>query len=248
MATTSPTVPGARLDGRRHQPEVSTSSSSTKARHECSGNSITAADPSDMWIHEGWATYPWSASTFELHVGSRGCPEVHQTGTSRKSKTPSRSSPRAASTANRRRTCTSRARSSSTRYGAWWTTTAAGGPPHPGLLYQHFKYRNIMTEDVVEYFNRETGMNLTPVFDSVSAPHRASDPGAGVRPNASGTSAIAGRPTSRRSPCRCASEGKTTGKVIRPTTIGRPWETPLPKKTDSRWRRSLLRERISVTG
>src|ERR1035441_9900373 len=31
--------------------------------------------------------------------------------------------------------------------------------------YQHFKYRNIMTEDVVEYFNRKTGMNLTPVFD-----------------------------------------------------------------------------------
>jgi aminopeptidase N len=31
--------------------------------------------------------------------------------------------------------------------------------------YQHFKYRNIMTEDVVEYFNRKTGMDLTPVFD-----------------------------------------------------------------------------------
>jgi aminopeptidase N len=32
-------------------------------------------------------------------------------------------------------------------------------------FYQHFKYRNIMTEDVVEYFNQQTGMNLTPVFD-----------------------------------------------------------------------------------
>jgi aminopeptidase N len=31
--------------------------------------------------------------------------------------------------------------------------------------YQHFKYRNIMTEDMVEFFNRETGMNLTPIFD-----------------------------------------------------------------------------------
>jgi aminopeptidase N len=32
-------------------------------------------------------------------------------------------------------------------------------------VYQHFKYQNIMTEDVVRFFNEKTGMNLTPVFD-----------------------------------------------------------------------------------
>ena len=32
-------------------------------------------------------------------------------------------------------------------------------------LYQHFKYQNIMTEDIVAYFNQKTGMDLTPVFD-----------------------------------------------------------------------------------
>jgi aminopeptidase N len=32
-------------------------------------------------------------------------------------------------------------------------------------FYQHFKYQNIMTEDVVKYFNQQTGMNLTPIFD-----------------------------------------------------------------------------------
>src|SRR5262249_48925060 len=31
--------------------------------------------------------------------------------------------------------------------------------------YQHFKYRNIMTEDMATFFNQRTGMNLTPVFD-----------------------------------------------------------------------------------
>jgi hypothetical protein len=31
--------------------------------------------------------------------------------------------------------------------------------------YQRFKYQNIMTEDVVQYFNQETGMHLTPIFD-----------------------------------------------------------------------------------
>ncbi len=32
-------------------------------------------------------------------------------------------------------------------------------------FYQHFKYQNIMTEDVIAYFNVHTGMNLTPVFN-----------------------------------------------------------------------------------
>ncbi len=32
-------------------------------------------------------------------------------------------------------------------------------------VYQHFKYRNIMTEDMVAYINQQLGMNLTPVFD-----------------------------------------------------------------------------------
>jgi aminopeptidase N len=31
--------------------------------------------------------------------------------------------------------------------------------------YQKFKYQNIMTEDIVQYFNQQTGMDLTPVFD-----------------------------------------------------------------------------------
>ncbi|MGC2750855.1 MAG: hypothetical protein WCA40_00680, partial [Candidatus Acidiferrum sp.] len=32
-------------------------------------------------------------------------------------------------------------------------------------FYQHFKYKNIMTEDVVQFFNQKTGMNLTPIFN-----------------------------------------------------------------------------------
>ena len=31
--------------------------------------------------------------------------------------------------------------------------------------FQHFKYHNIMTEDVVAYFNEQLHTNLTPVFD-----------------------------------------------------------------------------------
>ena len=32
-------------------------------------------------------------------------------------------------------------------------------------FYQHFKYQQIMTEDVVAWWNQRTGMNLTPFFD-----------------------------------------------------------------------------------
>ena len=72
---------------------------------------------------------------------------------------PARHQPRPAAA-----TSTSRARSFSTPCAAssnddarWWTLI------HD--FYQHFKYQNIMTEDVVAYFNQQTGMNLTPIFD-----------------------------------------------------------------------------------
>jgi len=32
-------------------------------------------------------------------------------------------------------------------------------------FYQHFKYQNIMTEDVVTFFNTQLKANLTPIFD-----------------------------------------------------------------------------------
>jgi aminopeptidase N len=32
-------------------------------------------------------------------------------------------------------------------------------------LYQHFKYKNIMTEDIVQFFNQKTGKDMTPIFN-----------------------------------------------------------------------------------
>jgi aminopeptidase N len=39
-------------------------------------------------------------------------------------------------------------------------------------FYQRFKYQNIMTEDVVQFFNQQTGMNLTPSSISIFATRR----------------------------------------------------------------------------
>jgi aminopeptidase N len=40
---------------------------------------------------------------------------------------------------------------------SWWSLLRG--------IYRRFKYQNILTEDVIAYFNVHTGMNLTPIFN-----------------------------------------------------------------------------------
>ena len=130
--------------------------------HEWFGNSITAADRSDMWIHEGWTTY-LEGLYVEYRWGHDDAVK-YLNGLKPKVK-------------NRRPIITERGvngdppedqyfkgalmlntlRSVINDDNRWW--------PLLHDFYQHFKYRNIMTEDVVTYFNRETGQDLTPIFN-----------------------------------------------------------------------------------
>jgi aminopeptidase N len=130
--------------------------------HESFGNSITAADPSDMWIHEGWTTYLESLYV-EYTFGQQDAIK-YLSGYKAKVK-------------NQRPIIAERSvnaeppqdmyfkgalfintlRSIVNDDARWWKLL------HD--FYQHFKYKNIMTEDVVAYFNRQTGMDLTPIFD-----------------------------------------------------------------------------------
>ena len=48
-------------------------------------------------------------------------------------------------------------------------------------FYQHFKYQNIMTEDVVAWFNQQTGLQPHAHLQPVPAPHRHPAPRAQVR-------------------------------------------------------------------
>jgi aminopeptidase N len=130
--------------------------------HEWFGNSVSAADRSDMWIHEGWTTYLES-----LYVEYRwGHDDAIKYLSGMKPKVQ-----------NLRPIITERGvngdptedqyfkgalmintlRSVINDDSRWW--------PLLYDFYQQFKYRNIMTEDVVAFFNRETGMNLTPIFN-----------------------------------------------------------------------------------
>ena len=95
-------------------------------------------------------------------------------------------------------------------------------------FYQHFKYQNIMTEDVVAYFNQHTGMNLTPIFNQYLRHAADSAPGAVVRRGAGHGDVQVGR---RRGGLRHAGRVGTPGhwQIIHPTTKWQWMQTPLAK-------------------
>jgi aminopeptidase N len=130
--------------------------------HEWFGNSITAADKSDMWIHEGWTTYleglyveyNWGhADALKYLNGLKSKvkndrPIITARGTN--SEPPEDQYFKGALFINTLRSIVD-------DDPRWWAMLRG--------FYQRFQYQNIMTEDVVRYFNEQTGMNLTPIFD-----------------------------------------------------------------------------------
>jgi aminopeptidase N len=130
--------------------------------HEWFGNSVTAADPSDMWIHEGWTTYLESLYV-EYTFGHEDAiryvngykskvkdewPIIAERGVN--AEPPQDMYFKGALFINTLRSIVN-------DDARWWKLLHN--------FYQHFKYKNIMTEDVVAYFNQQTGMDLTPIFN-----------------------------------------------------------------------------------
>ena len=130
--------------------------------HEWFGNSITAADPADMWIHEGWTTYleglyveyRWGKDDAIKYLNGDKAkvknlrPILVERGVNAE---PDQDQYfKGALMLNTLRSVVNDDKK-------WWALLHG--------FYQHFKYQNILTEDVVAYFNQHTGMNLTPIFD-----------------------------------------------------------------------------------
>ncbi len=130
--------------------------------HEWFGNAITAADKSDMWIHEGWTTY-LECLYVEYNYGYSDAmkytnslkkkvknvrPIITARGTN--AEPPQDQYFKGALFINTLRSIVN-------DDAKWWAMLRG--------YYQHFKYQNIMTEDIVQYFNQQTGMDLTPIFD-----------------------------------------------------------------------------------
>ncbi len=131
--------------------------------HEWFGNAITAADRSDMWIHEGWTTYMeclYVEYRWGKADGLRYCNGLK------------------GHVKNERPILTPRGTNTEPpddQYfkGALMLNTlrsVIGDDPkwfadiHD--FYQQFKYRQIMTEDVVRWWNERTGSDLTPFFNA----------------------------------------------------------------------------------
>jgi aminopeptidase N len=130
--------------------------------HEWFGNAVSADDSSDMWIHEGWTTYLeclYVEYTFGYADGQKytnaykkkvqnKTPIIAERGIG--ADPPQDQYFKGALFLNTLRSVVNNDKK-------WWALIRG--------YYQKYKYHNIMTEDMVAYFNQKTGQNLTPVFD-----------------------------------------------------------------------------------
>jgi aminopeptidase N len=133
-----------------------------ESAHEWFGNAVTASDPSDMWIHEGWATYMES-----LYVEYRwGKADAIKYLNGLKPKIRNERPIIAAHGINQEppedqyfksALMLNTLRSVIDDDAKWFADI------HD--FYQHFKYQTLLTEDVVAWWNQRTAMNLTPFFD-----------------------------------------------------------------------------------
>jgi aminopeptidase N len=133
-----------------------------ESAHEWFGNAITAADVSDEWIHEAWATYAeaiyvehmWGKAEGLRYLGGyvpkvqNRVPIVAPRGVNKVP--PQDMYFKGALFINTLRSIVDDDK-------RWWKLIRE--------YYNEFRYRDILTEDVVAFFNRRTGRTLTPVFN-----------------------------------------------------------------------------------
>jgi len=130
--------------------------------HEWFGNSITAADRSDMWIHEGWTTYLECLYVEYMYGKADGLKYTNALKAKVRNQQPV-IAPRGVNATPPQDMYFKGAlfintlRSVLNDDQKWWALLHG--------FYQHFKYQTIMTEDIVAYFNEKTGMDLTSIFN-----------------------------------------------------------------------------------
>lgn len=129
--------------------------------HEWFGNSVSAADRSDMWIHEGWTTYLECLYVEYMFGKEDGLKYTNAYKTKVQNRQPI--IPQRSINATppqdqyfKGALFINTLRSIVNDDERWWKLIRG--------FYQQFKYQNIMTEDMVNYFNQQTKLNLTPVF------------------------------------------------------------------------------------
>ena len=133
-----------------------------ESAHEWFGNSITASDRSDMWIHEGWANYCESLFVEDLW-GKKDALIYMNTGKDGvKNLAPVISDEGVYATPP----------TDQYKKGALFLNTVRSVVDDDTVwfkllhdYYQHFKYQTIMTTDMEKFFSAQTGLRLAPIFN-----------------------------------------------------------------------------------
>lgn len=133
-----------------------------ESAHEWFGNAVSAADVSDMWIQEGWATYLEVIYVERLFGAGDALKYVNGLKDKVKNTEPiitqrgiHRTPP--ADQYFKGALFLHTLRGVVDDDARWWAALRD--------VYQNFKYQNIMTEELVAFMNARLGMHLTPIFD-----------------------------------------------------------------------------------
>ncbi len=130
--------------------------------HEWFGNAVTAADRADMWIHEGWTTYMeclYVEYRFGKPDGLRYCNGLKGRVLNELPILP----PRGINAEPPQDQYFKGALMLNTLRSVIGDDAKWFADIHD--FYQHFKYQQILTDDVVAWWNERTGMELTPFFN-----------------------------------------------------------------------------------
>jgi len=133
-----------------------------ESAHEWFGNSITASDVSDEWIHEGWATYAEGVYVEAMFGRDDAFKYLNGYKAKVKNQQPIVTTPGI-----------NRGPSQDQYFkGALFLHTLRSVIDDDARWWKlvrdyslRFRYRNIMTSDLVRFFNEQTRLNLTPIFD-----------------------------------------------------------------------------------
>jgi aminopeptidase N len=196
-----------------------------ESAHEWFGNSVSAADVSDMWIQEGWTTYLEVVYVEHLFGYADALKYVNGYKSKVRNQAPiitprgiHRTPPQDQYFKGALFLHTLRSVVGDDR--TWWKLMRD--------TYQEFKYRNIMTEDLVRFFNKETGTDWTPTFDQYL--RHATLPALELEFTDGGAISYRWKADEKAfaMPVRVGREG--AWQTIRPTTEWQTMKSPLPKE------------------
>ena len=133
-----------------------------ESAHEWFGNAITGSDISDMWIQEGWATYAECVYVEALFGYDDALKYTNGYKTKVRNRQPIITQPETNQTPGQDQyfkgaLFLNTLRSVVDNDERWWKLLRD--------YCKRFKYQNIMNDDLVAFFNKQTGKNLTPIFD-----------------------------------------------------------------------------------